>query len=79
MLYLIVFFHRWTSPQRENMEDPFFKGNQKFHSKMDLDALGERMFCGEANAGVSFQIGKLRNVLLHDGYILVHTRYIPRT
>ena len=51
---------------REIMEDPLFKGNQNFHVKMDLDALGERMFGGEANAGVSFQIGQLRYVLLHD-------------
>ena len=51
---------------REIMEDPLFKGNQNFHFEMDLDALGERMFGGEANAGVSFQIGQLRYVLLHD-------------
>ncbi len=58
------------------MEDPLFKGNQNFHFEMDLDALGERMFGGEANAGVSFQIGQLRYVLLHNECILVLTKYI---
>ena len=61
------------------MEDPLFKGNQNFHFEMDLDALGKRMFGGEADAGVSFQIGQLRYVHLHDEYILVHTGYIPGT
>ena len=46
---------------------------------MDLDELGRRMFGGEANAGVSFQIGQLRYVLFHDEYILVRTEYIPGT
>ena len=73
-----IFWFSFGGLQREIMEDPFFKGNQKFHFEMDLDALGERMFGGEANAGVSFQIGQLRYVPLHDEYILVHTRYIPR-
>ncbi len=57
---------------QEIMEDPLFKGNQNFHFEMDLDKLGESMFGGEANAGVSFQIGQLR-------YIQVHTQYIPGT
>ena len=48
------------------MEDPIFKGNQNFHFEMDLDELDERMFGGEANAGVSFQIGRLWHVLFHD-------------
>ena len=64
---------------REIMEDPLFKGNQNFHFEMDLDALGKRMFGGEADAGVSFQIGQLRYVHLHDEYILVRTGYIPGT
>ena len=51
---------------REIMEDPIFKGNQNFHFEMDLDELDERMFGGEANAGVSFQIGRLWHVLFHD-------------
>ncbi len=46
---------------------------------MELDELGERIFGGKANAGVSFQIGQLRYVLVHDEYIPVHTQYIPGT
>jgi hypothetical protein len=61
------------------MEDPLFKGNQNFNFEMDLDELVQRMFGSEANAGVSFQIGKLRYVLFHDEYIPVHTQYIPGT
>ncbi len=41
---------------REIMEEPIFKGNQKFKFEMDLDELGKRLFGG----GVTFQIGKLR-------------------
>jgi hypothetical protein len=37
------------------------------------------MFGGEANAGVSFQIGQLRYVLFHDEYIPVRTEYIQGT
>ena len=47
----------------EIMEDPVFKGNQNFGFEMDVDAAGERLFGGEANAGVSFQIGQLRYIL----------------
>ena len=46
----------------EIMEDPIFKGNQNFHFEMELDELGERIYGGEANAVVSFQIGQLRYV-----------------
>ena len=45
---------------REIMEDPVFKGNQNFKFEMDLDEVGKRLFGGEANAGVAFQIGQLR-------------------
>jgi hypothetical protein len=45
---------------REIMEDPVFKGNQNFSFEMDVDAAGKRLFGGEANAGVAFQIGQLR-------------------
>ena len=45
------------------MEDPVFKGNQNFSFEMDVDEAGERLFGGEANAGVSFQIGQLRYIL----------------
>ena len=45
---------------REIMEDPVFKGNQSFSFEMDVDGAGNRLFCGEANAGVPFQIGQLR-------------------
>ncbi len=47
---------------REIMEDPVFKGNQNFNFELDLDAAGQRLFGGEANAGVSFQIGQLRYI-----------------
>jgi hypothetical protein len=30
---------------------------------MDLDEAGRRLFGGEANAGVAFQIGQLRYIL----------------
>ncbi len=40
----------------EIMEDPVFKGNQHFSFEMDVDTAGERLFGGEANAGVSFQL-----------------------
>ena len=42
---------------REIMEDPIFKGNQKYSFQMDLDEAGKRLYGGEANAGVAFQIG----------------------
>ncbi len=41
---------------REIMEDPVFKGNQNFSFELDVDAAGQRLFGGEANAGVAFQI-----------------------
>jgi hypothetical protein len=44
------------------MEDPVFKGNQNFSFELDLDAAGQRLFGGEANAGVAFQIGQLRYI-----------------
>ncbi len=47
---------------RETMEDPVFKGNQNFSFEMDVDAAGQRLFGGEANAGVAFQIGQLRYI-----------------
>jgi hypothetical protein len=59
---------------REIMEDPVLKGNQNF--PLDLDELGKRMIGGEANAGVSFQIGQLRYIMFHDQYILIGTQYI---
>ena len=50
---------------REIMEDPVFKGNQNYKFEMDLDEAGKRLFGGEANAGVAFQIGQLRYILVH--------------
>ena len=47
---------------REIMEDPVFKGNQNFSFEMDVDAAGKRLFGGEANAGMAFQIGQLRYI-----------------
>jgi hypothetical protein len=47
---------------REIMEDPIFKGNQKYLFELDLDEAGKRLYGGEANAGVAFQIGQLRYI-----------------
>jgi hypothetical protein len=47
---------------RKIMEDPVFKGNQTFSFELDVDAAGQRLFGGEANAGVAFQIGQLRYI-----------------
>jgi hypothetical protein len=58
---------------REIMEDPIFKGNQNYKFEMDLDEAGKRLFGGEANAGVAFQIGQLRYKQLFFKYILVCT------
>jgi hypothetical protein len=55
------------------MEDPVFKGNQHYKFEMDLDEAGKRLFGGEANAGVAFQIGQLRYIPLLHQYIPVHT------
>ena len=57
---------------REIMEDPVFKGNQNFSFEMDVDKAGERLFGGEANAGVSFQIGQLRYILCCTWYMSVY-------
>ena len=59
---------------RELVEDPIFKGNQKFHFEMDVDELGKRLYGGEANAAVSFQIGQLRYIPVHVQYILICTQ-----
>jgi hypothetical protein len=47
---------------REIMEDPIFKGNQNYKFEMDPDKAGKRLYGGEANAGVAFQIGQLRYI-----------------
>ena len=62
---------------REIMEDPVFKGNQNYSFEMDLDEAGKRLFGGEANAGVAFQIGQLRYKPVYSStstymYVLVH-------
>ena len=61
---------------REIMEDPIFKGNQNYQFEMDLDEAGKRLYGGEANAGVAFQIGQLRYELVCTGlyqHVLVCT------
>ncbi len=63
---------------REIMEDPIFKGNQKYSFEMDLDEAGKRLFCSQANAGVAFQIGQLRYIRCLCKYILVYTLYMHR-
>ncbi len=46
----------------EIMEVPIFKGNQNYKFEMELDEAGKRLFGGEANAGVAFQIGQSRYI-----------------
>jgi hypothetical protein len=50
------------------MEDPIFKGNQKYSFELDLDAAGKRLYGGEANAGVAFQIGQIRYIIQYLWY-----------
>ncbi len=73
--------HLWAREMedvaREIMEDPVFKGNQNFKFEMDLDEAGKRLFGGEANAGVAFQIGQLRCVI--SSYKDVHSIYMYMT
>ena len=64
---------------REIMEDPVFKGNQKYSFEMDLDEAGKRLYGGEANAGLAFQIGQLRYILFYTllyQYKLVYTMQV---
>jgi hypothetical protein len=58
---------------REIMEVHVFKGNQNYKFEMDLDEAGNRLFGGEANAGVAFQIGQLRYIPGIWWYTLVCT------
>jgi hypothetical protein len=61
---------------RDIMEDPIIKGNQNYKFEMDLDEAGKRLYGGEANAGVAFQIGQLRYELVCTGlywHVLVCT------
>ena len=44
----------------EIMGDEHFKGYQNFNFEACLEDDGQRIFGGEANAGVSFQIGQIR-------------------
>ena len=45
---------------REIMGDERFKGHQNLGFEACLDDDGQRVYGGEANAGVSFQIGQIR-------------------
>ena len=45
---------------REIMRDERFKGHQKFSFEASLEDNGERVYGGEANEAVSFQIGQIR-------------------
>ncbi len=58
------------------MEDPLFKGTQNFKFEMDLDELGKRLFGGEANAGVAFQIGQFRCLIYAYKDVHVYDQYI---
>ncbi len=62
---------------REIMEDPLFKGHQNFKFEMDLDEVVKRLFGGEANAGVAFQIGQLRCVIYSYKDVHVYVQYRP--
>ena len=62
----------------EIMEDPIFKGNQKYSFEMDLDEAGKRLFGGQANAGVAFQIGQLKYIRCLCQYIWVYTLCMHR-
>ena len=78
--YLNLWIGEVEDTVREIMEDPVFKGNQNYKFEMDLDEAGKRLFGGEANAGVAFQIGQLRYKQLFCKYTLVCTStymYIP--
>jgi hypothetical protein len=44
----------------EIMRDERFKGHQKFSFEASLEDNGERVYGGEANEAVSFQIGQIR-------------------
>jgi hypothetical protein len=41
---------------REIIEDPIFKGNQKYSFEMDLDEASKLLFGSQANAGVTFAV-----------------------
>jgi hypothetical protein len=56
---------------REIMEDPIFKGNQKYSFEMDLDEAGNRLFGGQASAGVAFQIGQLRYIRTYAVFVSI--------
>ena len=45
---------------REIICDECFKGRQNFSFEVSLQDDGERVYGGEANAAVSFQIGQIR-------------------
>ncbi len=60
----------------EIMEDPIFKGNQKYSFEMELDEADTLLFGGQAKAGVSFQRGQLRYIRRLCQYILVHTLFM---
>ena len=62
----------------EIMEDPVFNCNQKYSVEMDLDEAGMRLFGGQANAGVAFQIEQLRYIHRICQYILVLALYMHR-
>jgi hypothetical protein len=47
---------------REIMEDPVLRGNQKYSFEIELDEAGKRLFGGQANAGVAFQMGQSRYI-----------------
>jgi len=72
---LTMFMREVEEVVREIMEDSRFKGQQHYRFEMKLDECdGQRLFGGEANEGVAFQIGQIRSTpcLYH-----VQTLFIP--
>jgi hypothetical protein len=58
---LTMFMREVEEVVREIMEDSRFRGQQHYRFEMEVDAdNGQRLFGGEASAGVAFQIGQIR-------------------
>jgi hypothetical protein len=73
---LTMFMREVEDVVREIMEDPRFKGHQHYRFEAELDENGERLFGGEASAGVSFQIGQIRYIYFIYQIMYVYTLYM---
>ena len=56
---LTMFMREVEDVAREIMEDSGFTGHQHYRFEAELDENGDRLFGGEASAGVFFQIGQI--------------------